>query len=421
MVSDTDRPHVYPCGLDPYWARLEGDKRMTNRRPAALRAMALVGVAALGLVACSSSSKTSTGSSTTASGGGGGGGATLKIGFFGALTGADAQLGINIQDGAKLAIQQYNASNPKVKVTLDSFDSQGDPAQANNGATKLINDKVVAVIGPAFSGESTAADPIFEQAQIPNVSASATKVALAQNGWKFFHRALADDSLQGPADANYLVKTVGAKSVAVLDDNSAYGKGLADAVRGQLSAAGGKDVLDDHIDPKGADYGSTVNKVISSNATGVFFGGYYDAAGRLIKQLKAAGFKGKFMSGDGSEDAKFVTDAGGAPAEGAYLSCACADVTLVPAASSFVSAYKAAFGTDPAIYSAEAYDATNFVLAAIKSGATTPVAINDYLANNSWTGITKTVKFLPNGNVATGTIYMYQVKNGKVVQIGTAS
>lgn len=393
---------------------------MTNRRPAALRAMALVGVAALGLVACSSSGKTSTGSGTTTAGGGGGG-STVKIGFFGALTGSNAQLGINIQDGEKLAIQQYNASNPKVKVTLDSFDSQGDPAQANNGATKLINDKVVAVIGPAFSGESAAADPIFEQAQIPNVSASATNVKLAQNGWKFFHRVLADDSLQGPADANYVVKTLGAKNVAVIDDNSTYGKGLADAVRGQLTTAGGKDVLDDHVDPNGADYGSTVNKIISSNAQAVFYGGYYDAAGRLIKQLKAAGFKGKFMSGDGSEDARFISDAGGAPAEDAYLSCACADVTLVPGATSFVSAYKAAFGTDPAIYSAEAYDATNFVLAAIKSGATTGTAINGYLANNSWSGVTKTVKFLPNGNVSGGTIYVYQVKNGKIVQIGTTS
>ena len=380
--------------------------------------MALVGVAALGLVACSSSGKTSTGSGTTTAGGGGGG-STVKIGFFGALTGSNAQLGINIQDGEKLAIQQYNASNPKVKVTLDSFDSQGDPAQANNGATKLINDKVVAVIGPAFSGESAAADPIFEQAQIPNVSASATNVKLAQNGWKFFHRVLADDSLQGPADANYVVKTLGAKNVAVIDDNSTYGKGLADAVRGQLTTAGGKDVLDDHVDPNGADYGSTVNKIISSNAQAVFYGGYYDAAGRLIKQLKAAGFKGKFMSGDGSEDARFISDAGGAPAEDAYLSCACADVTLVPGATSFVSAYKAAFGTDPAIYSAEAYDATNFVLAAIKSGATTGTAINGYLANNSWSGVTKTVKFLPNGNVSGGTIYVYQVKNGKIVQIGT--
>ena len=392
-------------------------------RPVGSRAIALMAVAALGLAACSSSSKSSTGTSTGSSGSatGGSSGGTLKLGFFGALTGANAQLGINIENGEKLAVAQYNATNPKNKVTIDPFDSQGDPSQANNGATKLINDKVVAVLGPAFSGESAAADPIFESAQIPNISASATGTSLAQNGWKFFHRVVADDSLQGPADANYLVKTLHLNSVAVVDDNSTYGKGLGDAVRGQLKKDGAKDALDDHVDPNGADYGSTVNKIVASNAQAVFYGGYYDAAGRLIKQLRAAGFKGDFMSGDGSEDDRFISDAGGAPAEGAYLSCACADVTSQSSAASFVSAYKSMFGTPPAIYSAEAYDATNFVLAAIKAGFTTPSSINNYLDSNSWQGITKTIKFLPNGNISGGTIYVYKVESGKIVQIGTTS
>jgi branched-chain amino acid transport system substrate-binding protein len=244
-------------------------------RPVGVKAAALVGVAALGLAACSStksstSATTASGSASTAPGATAG---ALKLGFFGALTGPNAQLGINIDDGEKLAVSQYNAS-ATVKVSVDPFDSQGLPAQANNGATKLINDKVVTVIGPAFSGESAAADPIFESAGIPNVSASATNVKLAQNGWKFFHRVLADDSLQGPGDANYLVKTVGATNIAVIDDNSTYGKGLADAVRQTLTTNGGKDVVDDHVDPNGSDYGSTVNKVVASNATALFFGGY---------------------------------------------------------------------------------------------------------------------------------------------------
>lgn len=396
-------------------------------RPVGVRVLALVAVAALGLAACSSSSKPKSSASTSGSGSSGSGGATLKLGFFGALTGSDAQLGINIEDGEKLAIAQYNRGNPKNPVSIDAFDSQGDPAQANNGATKLINDKVVAVIGPAFSGESAAADPVFEQAQIPNVSASATNTKLAQNGWKFFHRALADDSLQGPADANYLAKTLKLTSVAVIDDNSVYGKGLADAVRKQLPSDGAKDVLDDHVDPNGADYGSTVNKIVSANAQAVFYGGYYDAAGRMVKQLRAAGYKGAFMSGDGSEDNRFISDAGGSigqpgsAAEGSYLSCACADVNNDPSAASFVSAYKSMFSTAPAIYSAEAFDATNFVLAAIKAGNTTPSAINNYLSSNSWSGVTKTIKFLPNGNVSGGTIYVYKVENGNIVQIGTTS
>jgi branched-chain amino acid transport system substrate-binding protein len=394
---------------------------MKLARPVLLKAAAVLGVTALGLAACGSS-KSSTSSRTTAPPGtGASSGQTLKLGFFGALTGADAQLGINIKNGEQLAISQFDSSNPSAKVSIDPFDSQGDPAQANNGATKLINDKVVAVIGPAFSGESAAADPIFESAQIPNVSASATNVKLAQNGWKFFHRVLADDGAQGPGDADYLVKNLGNKTVYVIDDSSVYGEGLSNAVRSTLKTNGGTDVGDDHISPTGADYGSTVNKVVAAKPAAVFFGGYYDAAGRLVNQLRAAGYKGTFMSGDGSEDARFISDAGGAPAEGAYLSCACADETNNPAAQTFVSAYRAAFGTDPAIYSAEAYDATNFVLAAVKSGATTAGAINSYLADNSYTGITKTVKFESDGNINGGTIYVYQVKSGKIVQIATTS
>ncbi len=393
---------------------------MGQHKPVRLRALALVGVASLGVAACGSSSKP-TSSSSTASGGGGGGGQTLKIGFFGALTGANAQLGINIKNGEQLAIDQYNKTNPKVQAVIDPFDSVGDPAQAPTGASKMVTDKVAAVIGPAFSGESEAANPILNSAGIPMVTASATKVDLATKGWKFFHRALASDGVQGPADANYLAKTVNAKSVAVIDDGSSYGQGLADAVRAQLKTDGATDAVDDHIDPKGQDYSATVNKITAAKPAAVFFGGYYDAAGRLINQLKAAGFSGAFMSGDGSEDIKFVTNAGGAPAEGAYLSCPCADTTKDPNAQSFVSAYQAAFSGPPAIYSAEAYDATNFVLAAIKSGATTPTAINNYLGSNSYKGVTKTLKFEANGNISGGTIYVYQVKSGAIVQIGTTS
>ena len=385
---------------------------------AGFKAAAMVSIATLGIAACSSSSNKSTTGGTSS---GGGSGKTVKIGFFGALTGADAQLGINIRNGEQLAISQYDATNPSVKVTLDPFDSQGDPAQANNGATKLINDKVVAVIGPAFSGESGVANPIFEQAGIPNISPSATKVTLAQNGWKYYHRIVADDAAQGAGDADYLVKTLGAKKVAVIDDASSYGQGLGDAVRSDVATAGGTVILSDHIDPKAADYGATVNKIVAAKPDAVFFGGYYDAAGRLINQLKAKAYAGSFMSGDGSEDQKFVTDAGGTPAEGAYLSCACADSTTIPAAQAFNAAYQAQIGSAPEIYSSEAYDATNAVLQAIKSGATTASAINTYLATIDYQGITKTIKFQPNGNIYGGTVYVYKVENGKIVQTGTTS
>lgn len=393
--------------------------------PMRTRALVLVAVAAVALAACSSSKKTGTGtSSTTASGGSSG--TTLKIGFFGELTGANANLGVNILDGEKLAVSQYNATNPSVKVEVDPFDSQGSASQANNGSTKLIGDHVVAVVGPAFSGESEAADPLFEAAQIPYVSASATAVDLATKGRKFFHRVLAGDDIQGPADADYLVKTLGVTKLAIVDDNTSYGQPLASAVETQAKTDGASIVVTDHIDPTKTDYSQTVNKVIAANANGIFFGGYYANSGPLVQQLRQKGFTGKFMSGDGSEDPHFVTAAGGSPgaggaAEGAYLSCACADETSNPAAASFVSGYQSMFSTPPAIYSAESYDATNFILAAIKAGNTTGTAINTYLTNQSFTGVTKTVKFQADGNISGGGIYIYEVKSGKVTQIGSTS
>ena len=393
---------------------------MGTSRTHAMRAAAVVGAAVLGLGACGSS-KSTTSSGSTGSSGGGAAATTVKIGFFGALSGDNQALGQHILDGEKLAVAQYMATNPKVGVTIDQFDSQGDPAQANNGAQKLIGDKIVALLGPAFSGESKAANPQFASAMIPHITASATNVNLSKTGDTFFFRALANDGVQGPSDADYLAKTVGAKSVAVIDDSSSYGQGLADAVRGQLKTDSVTDAVDDHVDPKGQDYSSTVNKIVAAKPDAVFYGGYYDAAGRLINQLKAKGFTGTFMSGDGSEDPNFITDAGGAPAEGAILSSPGADVTTSSTGADFTKAYTAMFGQGPEIYSAEAYDATNFVLAAIKAGNTTGTAINTYMHGNSYQGITKTLKFDSTGEVSNASIYIYKVTGGKLVASGTTS
>ncbi|MBV9662051.1 MAG: branched-chain amino acid ABC transporter substrate-binding protein [Acidimicrobiales bacterium] len=394
---------------------------------ASRRAPALIVVAAFGLAACTGGGRASVPTTTPGGGGTVAAGGALKLGFLGPLSGSSASYGTNVEDAEKLAIAQYDQTNPKNPVAIDIFDSANDATAASGAAAKLVGDGVVAVIGPGFSNDSQAADPVFEQAHIPDLSASATDVRLAQNGWKYFHRVLADDSYQAPADASYIVKTLHQTAVAVVDDGAAYGKGLADAVRQKLAGAGGTDVLDAQIDATGSDDSSTVNKVVAANAQAVFFGGYYDEAGLLVKQLRAAGFKGVFLSGDGTEDDRFVSSAGGTPgqggsaAEGALATCACADGTNSSSSSSFAAAYRSMFNTDPATYSAEAYDATNFVLAAVKAGYITGPAINAYLAANSWAGVTKTIRFLPNGDVSGAPIYLYKVQNGRFTQIGTTS
>src|SRR6476659_2411266 len=179
-------------------------------------------------------------STSTSSGSGGGGtpasGTTCAtppaIGFFGALTGDAANLGINIKRGVELAVEQWNAANAGCKVTLKDYDSQGDPQKAPALADQAIADKtILGIVGPAFSGESKAVNPKFDQAGLPIISASATNPDLSKNGWKIFHRMLATDAKQGPDVANYIKDTLKAKSVFVIDDQSEYGKGLADQVR----------------------------------------------------------------------------------------------------------------------------------------------------------------------------------------------
>ncbi len=384
------------------------------------KAVAILGVAAILLAACSSSKKSNVstgGSSATSAASGGGSKGTVKIGFFGALTGPNAQLGINEYNGTKLAVDQFNKKGG-TQVDLVKYDSQGDPAQAPQLAQKAISDKVVAIVGPAFSGESKAADPIFEQAHIVNVTASATNPGLATNGWKYWHRVVGNDNAQGPSAADFISKKLAAKKVAVIDDNQEYSLGIANIVRQTL---GSLVAFSDHIDPKAQDYSATVNGAKAANVDAIFYGGYYAEGGRLLQQLRDAGVTAPFVSDDGAEDNKLVSTAGAANAEGAYATCPCGDVTQSTTAGTFVQDYKADAGTDPAIYSAEAYDAASVILQAIGAGKTTGPDINTYLATIDFKGITKEIKFGDNGDIAASGIYIYKVTSGSFQVQGLVS
>jgi branched-chain amino acid transport system substrate-binding protein len=377
--------------------------------------LAITGVLVAG---CSSSKKAATGG-TTASGGCPSG---ITIGFFGALTGNNSpQLGINEANGTQLAIEQYNTAHPKCHVAYKPFDSQGDPAQAPALAQQAINDKnVVALVGPAFSGESKNADPIFNEVVLPIITPSATNDTLQKNGWKIFHRAVANDDAQGPGMARYLVDKLKVKKVAVLDDASDYGKGLADIVRQKLSAAGVSVINPGAID-KSHNYPATVNAVKAAGVDAVVFGGYYQEAGPLAKQLKDGGVTAPFMSGDGSLDAAFVQGATAAGAEGALLTAPAAYALTSPGTVAFVSAYKAKFSTPPALYSGEAYDAANHILAAISAGKYTRTDINSYISTTPYKGLLKTYAYGPDGELTgTAPIFVHKVVSGEITLVGPA-
>jgi branched-chain amino acid transport system substrate-binding protein len=376
-------------------------------------ALAGAGLLAIGLTACGSSSGGTGGS------GSGNKGGTVKIGYFGAITGPNGQLGLNIYQGAKIAIDAYNATNPKIKINFIKYDTQGDPDQAQGLAPRVVRDKVVGVVGPAFSGESAKADPIFEQGKVANISPSATNAQLQNNGWKYWHRVLANDDVQGPGVGDFMAKTLGAKKIAVIDDASEYGKGLADTVDAQVKKDGAQVVDREAIDPKASDYSSTVNKVTAAAPDALFYGGYYAEAAKFVKQLRDGGFNGKFVSGDGTLDQKFIDGAGPA-AEGAYLSCTCvlATASTDPAVTKFINDYKAAWNAAPATYSAEGFDAATAFIKAVQAGKTTGPDINAYLATEDFQGVSKHIKWQSNGELSGGTVYIHKVENGKIIALG---
>ena len=331
----------------------------------------------------------------------------VNLAYIGPLTGDYANLGINIVNGAKVALDEFSADSD-CKVEIKEFDSQGNPEKATPLATEIINDdSIVGVIGPTFSGETDATGAAFAEAGLVTVSASATNPDLSQNGWDTFHRLLGNDATQAPAAAKYISETLGAKKVFVVDDASEYGKYIGEGVAEEL----GDLVVDtDTVQQKQTDFGPTVTKVKASGADALWFGGYYTEAGLLVKQLRAAGWEGTYLSGDGSNDPGFIEAAGASAAEGAILTCPCA-----PSTDDFIAKYQEVTNAEPGTYSAEGYDAANVLLQGIADGNTDREGLLDWVNGYDDASLTKQIQWDETGEVSEVVIYAYKVEGGKIV------
>ena len=367
-------------------------------------ARAIGGVAVIGLIAGAAACNKSSGSDTAS----GSSKCGYELAYFGALTGTSANLGVNISHGAELAVQQYNTKNGANCVTLKKFDSQGAAEVAPGVARNLVADKkILGVVGPPFSGESQAADPIFDQAGIPTITPSATNVTLSTKGWKTFHRAVANDGAQGPAAADYIKDVMKATKVFVADDQSAYGAGLAAGVKTTL---GPLVVQSDQTegDGKQTDFSGTVQKVIGSKATVLFYGGYYANAGLIRKQLTANGWKGTLVGGDGMNDPGLAKAAGNAAAAGTILTCPCSP--SAKAGGTFLTDYKKAWNEDAGTYSDVAFDAANIFLGGLDAGDTTTAKMNTYLSTVDYKGIANEYKFTAVGELDPSLIKVWAFK-----------
>ncbi len=386
----------------------------------ALRSLAVLAVAALSLSACGDGG----GDNDTSAGQAGGDRRTYSIAFVGPLTGDNANLGINIRNGAKVAVQEANrGSGPRIE--LKEFDTQGDPAQATTLKERFINDQsIIGIVGPTFSGETRAVMQSLQEAGLVMVSASATNAQLptAVPNQTVFHRLVPDDDVQGKGVADYVTRRLNARRAAYVHDNSEYGKGLADGTRTLLEAAGVPTVANDAIDPRSQDFSAAVNRLRSANPDLIFYGGYYSEAGRLRKQLVDGGVRVRFLSGDGSLDAGFVTAAGAAGAEGAQLTCACKLATEDAGGKlgEFARNYRQANNAPPGTYSTEGYDAANILISGIRDGKTDRRALLDHVENlGTYEGVGKSISFEPNGNIRATGVFVYEVRGGKLNVLGT--
>jgi branched-chain amino acid transport system substrate-binding protein len=328
----------------------------------------------------------------------------VSIAMAGALTGADAALGINIKYGVQLAVDKHNAANPGCQVQLKTFDTEGDPQKATQIAPQIVDDAfTIGLVGPAFSGETKATGGVFDQAGLVAATASATNVTLSQNGWKTFFRGLGNDGKQGQAVANYLKNTLGMKKACVVDDSTDYGLGLAKVVRDTLGPVA--DASCNISVKKGdKDFSAAVTQVKGASPEGVFYSGYYAEAAPFVQQLHDGGFSGKFVSADGTKDPEFVKQAGGASKD-ALLSCPCS-----PAPPAFADEYKKKFNQDPGTYSTEGYDLGTIMLKGIDSGAITRPALLDFVRNYNGPGVARQYQWTPEGELTTTLIWMYKVQ-----------
>jgi branched-chain amino acid transport system substrate-binding protein len=217
---------------------------------------------------------------------------------------------------------------------------------------------------------------------------------------------LGNDNTQAPAAAKFISEDLQAEKVFVVDDASEYGKFIADGVGESL----GDLVTDtDTVQQKQTDFSATVTKVKASGADALWYGGYYPEAGLFAKQLRAGGWKGTFVSGDGTLDPGFIEAGGQSATEGARLTCPCA-----PATEKFTADYEELNNSEPGTYSAEGYDAANVLLQGLDDGNTDRESLLEWVNNYDADGLTKRIKWDESGEVADVVIYVYEVDQGEI-------
>ncbi|GMV57018.1 MAG: branched-chain amino acid ABC transporter substrate-binding protein [Burkholderiaceae bacterium] len=350
----------------------------------------------------------------------------IKIGHVAPLTGGIAHLGKDNENGARLAVDEINAAGgldvggKKYKLELLAEDDKADPKEGTLAAQKLVDAGVVAVVGHLNSGTSIPASKIYADANVVQVSPSATNPKLTEQGFKTTFRVVANDNQQGSVLANYAATEMKAKTIAIVDDRTAYGQGLADVVEKVAKEKGLKVVAREFATDKTTDFNAILTKIRAAKPDVVMYGGMDATAGPMAKQMKQLGIKSKLLAGDGVCSPEFIKLAGDAAD---ILTCSMAGeaVEKLAKGEEFKAKYKAKFNQDVQIYSPYSYDAVYVIADAIKrAGKVDKAAIVAAMPATSYTGVTGQITFDEKGDIKNGAISMFNVKDGKLNYISTS-
>ena len=344
----------------------------------------------------------------------------IKIGHVGPLTGGIAHLGKDNENGARLAIDEANAAKIKIdgkdaKFVMVAEDDQADPKVGTTVAQKLVDAKVAGVVGHLNSGTTIPASAIYNAAGIPVITGSATNPKLTEQGFKVVFRTVGRDDQQGPAIASYLAATKKPKLVAVIDDATSYGEGIANEVEKTLKAANIKVLPREKGTDKTTDWKAVLTKVKGKNADAVFYGGMDATGGPLLKQGRELGIKAVFSFGDGActDD---MTKLAGAAADG--LLCSQAGLPALAADKKFLDAYKKKFNVDPILYAPFTYDGANLLIEAMKkANSADPAKYLPELAKSDFKGATGKIAFDEKGDRKDAEMTIFTMKDGKLAPI----
>ena len=344
--------------------------------------------------------------------------ATVRIGSASPLTGPQAHIGIDIKNGVQLAIEDLNAKGleiggKKVKFELVAEDDEANPTKATTVAQKLVDSKVVAVVGHFNSGASIPASKVYSDAGIPQISPASTNPKYTQQGFKTTFRVVAHDDQQGPTLAKFATGKLNAKNIAVIDDSTAYGQGLADAFAATVKAAGANVVAREHTTDKDTDFRAILTSIKGRNPDLIMFGGIDPQAGPMVRQMAQLGIKAKFIGGDGMQTPNFIKLAGEG-AEGVMASMPGLPKEKMPGGKDFIERYKKKFNTDVELFAPMGYDAAMVFADAMKrANSTEPAKFLPELGKTNYQGVIGPIAFDEKGDLRNGPITIYVVKNGK--------